>query len=278
MTNLHPRSACVDALLLARPWPRLLLGALAELTDMEFVTSKQAVRDARTMLSHTPGTSHEVHERLEDLRRWLLHMNDTITVLHDHDFSYPDPAQEDLHAWLLSISEDIGLNPDEALPLITAFFHRAGVVFAAQAPRLNQEALLAQANIAGRPAPRVLHCDEILQYIAELLDRSPLDILEGAFLPLFSELPDLPGVMRELAQYLQATFPDTSVQILSNLRSHKEYHRLACDLPVAPTTLELVENWASPPAVVKTLKERKPPNPIPALSSLLFRRTARRTT
>lgn len=85
-------------------------------------------------------------------------------------------------------------------------------------------------------------------------------------------------MMRELTQSLDSTFPDASAQILSNLRTQKEYHRLACDLPVAPTTLELVEHWASSPAIVKALKARKPPNPIPAIGSLLFRRTAHRTT
>ena len=137
MTSLHPLSASVDAALLARPWPRLLLGALAELSGVELVTSKQTVRSARAMLSHKPGTSAEVHGRLQDLRLWLSHMEDSITVLHDHAFSYPNPAQKELHAWLLSISDEIDLNPDEAPPLITAFFHHAGVVFAAEAPRLN---------------------------------------------------------------------------------------------------------------------------------------------
>lgn len=182
MSSLHPLSASVDADLLSRPWPRLLLGALAELSEVELVTSKHTVRHARIILSQTPGTSAEVHGRLQDLRLWLSHMEDSITVLHDHAFSYPDPAQKELHAWLLSISEEIELNPDEALPLITAVFHRAGVVFAAEAPRLNQEALLTQANAAGRPVPRFLQGDQILQHFGELLDRSPTELLEGAFL------------------------------------------------------------------------------------------------
>lgn len=278
MTSLHPPSASIDAALLARPWPRLLLGALAELAGVELVTSKPIVRNARAMLSQTPGTSTEVHGRLHDLQIWLSHMKDSITVLHDHDFSYPDPAHKELHAWFLSISEEIELNPDEALPLITAFFHQAGVVFTAEAPHLNQEALLTQANASGRPAPPVLHGDEILEHFRELLGLSPYELLEGAFLPLFSELQDLPGVMRELTQTLDSTFPHASAQILSNLRSHKEYHRLACDLPVAPTTLELVEHWVSSPAIVKALKARKPPNPVPAIGSLLFRRTAHKAT
>ena len=278
MTSLHPLAASIDAALLARPWPRLLLGALAELAGVELVTSKPTVRNARAMLSQTPGTSPEVHARLRDLEIWLSHMNDIIILLLEHAFAYPNPEQKEHYAWLLSISECIDLNPDEAQLLITAFFHHAHVVFAAETPRLNQEALLAEANDASRPVPRILHGDEILQHFGELVDRSPPELLEGAFLPLFSELPDLPCVMREFAESLDSTFPDTSAQILSKLRSHKEYRRLARDLPVAPTTLELVEHWACSPSFVKALKARKPSKPIPPIGSLLSRRAAHRTT
>ncbi len=278
MTTLDPHTACIDDALLARPWPRLLLGALAELSAMQLVTSEQAVRHARVLLAHTPGTSPEVHRRLRDLQRWLWDMDDTITVLNDHAFSRSDPAHEEINAWLDSLWDEIDASPHDALELMIAFFRDAGAVFTVAAPRLNQEALLAQGASAGRAVPRVLQGDEVLHYLGELLDRSPLDLLERAFLPLFSELPNLSCAMRELAQSLDSTFPATSAQILADLRSHKDYRRLACDLPAAPATLELVEHWAHPPAIVEVLKARKPPKPIPVLGARLFRRTAAHRT